>query len=235
MVDTRGGKKQQPPRLRHSGHMAQSFRCTDCGAMLMNHAEMQAHAEDLGHQGFEEATDVISIKYCCECGKDCRNETAQQMHTRNTGHATYQDTRPARKVATPAAATADGEGGGGAAPMDVDRDEGTVGAQALGMLPGIEALDEAGDREGQTKMVRILDDSGNAVAAVFKWAAKEKKWNKHKEVVDEDQPASAEEIEKALAVVNAELLGAPFQPHCSSPFRPLCHFLWLNIRARQGR
>ena len=93
--------------------MAQSFRCTDCGAMLMNHAEMQAHAEDLGHQasflfislasshpfasllssfsmkterqGFEEATDVITVKYCSECGKDCRNETAQQMHTRSTG------------------------------------------------------------------------------------------------------------------------------------------------------
>ena len=75
------------------------------------------------------------------------------------------------------------------------------------MLPGIEALEDPGDAEGQTKMVRILDDSGNAVAAVFKWASKEKKWNKQKEVVDEDQPASPEEIEKALAVVNAELLG----------------------------
>ena len=49
-----------------------------------------------------------------------------------------------------AAAAAGGGGGGGAAPMEVD--EGTVGAQALGMLPGVEALEEDGDREGETKM-----------------------------------------------------------------------------------
>ena len=168
---------------------------------MMNHAEMQAHAEDLGHQGFEEATEEIKIVYCCECGKDCRNTTAQQMHTRNTGHSQFQDTRPQLCKTVPAAAGGDG----GAAPMAVD--DSTVGAQALGMLPGIEALDEPGDTEGQSKMVRILDDSGNMVAAVFKWASKEQKWNKHKEIVDEDQPAAPEEIQKALAVVNAELLG----------------------------
>lgn len=186
--------------------MANSYRCTECGALLRNHAEMQAHAEDLGHQGFEEATEEIKIVYCCECGKDCRNTTAQQMHTRNTGHTQFQDTRPelCKKVETAGAA---GSGGGeaGAVPMAVD--DTTVGAQALGMLPGEEALKEPGDTEGQTKMVRVLDESGNMVAAVFKWAAKEQKWNKHKEIVDEDQPAAPEDIEKALATVNLELLG----------------------------
>lgn len=178
--------------------MAKSYRCTECGTLLMNHAEMQEHAEDLGHQGFEEATEEIKIVYCCDCGKDCRNAVAQQMHTRNTGHSQFQDTRPEMKKAVPQAV-------GGAAPMDVD--DSTVGAQALGMLPGIEALDEPGDTEGQSKMVRILDNSGNMVAAVFKWAAKEQKWNKHKEIVDEDQAADPEEIQKAFAAANAELLG----------------------------
>jgi hypothetical protein len=82
------------------------------------------------------------------------------------------------------------EGGGGATPMDTD--DGTIGAQTLGMLPGEEALAEAGDTEGQTKMVRITGAGGQPVAAVFKWSSKAAKWEKHKEVVDQDQPADAE-------------------------------------------
>ena len=37
-------------------------------------------------------------------------------------------------------------------------------------------------------------------------SASEAKWNKFKEIVDQDQPAEAAESEKALATANAEMV-----------------------------
>jgi hypothetical protein len=88
-----------------------------------------------------------------------------------------------------AAAAAASQGGGGE----------TVADQAIAMLPGAEALQEDGVTDGQTRMIRALDKAGNHVAEVWKWSAKAGQWSKHKQVVDEDQPAPPEDQEKALA------------------------------------
>lgn len=42
----------------------------------------------------------------------------------------------------------------------MDTDSGALGAQAMEMLAGVEALEEAGESDGQTKMIRTTDESG---------------------------------------------------------------------------
>jgi hypothetical protein len=206
--------------------MAMFLKCNRTGTLFFSTKEAEKHAEDTGFQDFAQVAADAPV-FVAAAGRKLKLFWEMEEFTRFKQRTRADDleaepmsvseykqrldsleSMPAGGAAASAAMDVDGGGGGGAAaaaPMEVD--EGTVGAQTLGMLPGVEALEEPGDAEGQTKMVRILDDAGNMVAAVYKWAAKEQKWNKHKEIVDEDQPAAPEEIEKALAVVNTELLG----------------------------
>jgi hypothetical protein len=203
--------------------MAMFLKCNRTGTLFFSTKEAERHAEDTGFQDFAQvATDapvfVVADGRKLKLFWDMEEFTRFKQRTRAddleaepmtvSEYKQRLDSLESMPAAAPMEVDGDGgggAGGGAAAPMAVD--DTTVGAQALGMLPGIEALDEPGDTEGQSKMVRILDDSGNMVAAVFKWATKEQKWYKHKEIVDEDQPAAPEEIQKALAVVNTELLG----------------------------
>ena len=201
------------------------LKCNRTGNLMFSTKEAERHAEETGFQDFaqvapEQQVFVVAAGRALKLFWDVpeferfkQRTQAADLEAEPMSISEYKlrlDSLESGGAAAgggggAAAAAGGGGGGGGAAPMEVD--EGTVGAQALGMLPGVEALEEDGDREGETKMVRVVGDDGSMVATVYKWASKESKWVKHKEVVDEDQPAEPAEIEKAMAAVNTELLG----------------------------
>lgn len=59
---------------------------------------------------------------------------------------------------------------------------------------------------------------------VYKWSAKAAKWEKHKEVVDEESAAEPEAIEAALATAGPELVTQVRCPTCSPCLPPLLLF-----------
>jgi hypothetical protein len=69
--------------------MAKSLVCKDCGTLLRNVAEAQAHNDVTGHLNFEESLEVIKLMVCTECGKPCRSQAEREMHTRFTQHADF--------------------------------------------------------------------------------------------------------------------------------------------------
>ena len=206
------------------------LKCNRTGNLMFSTKEAERHAEETGFQDFAQVAPDAPVLVVADGRKlklfwDMEEFTRFKQRTRADdleaesmsvreyklrldslqsmvpaalapADATPMDTSDeAASSAPPSSAAA------AAQPMDTGD---TVADQAISMLPGVEALQEPGLSDGQTKMVRETAEGGGFVAVVYKWEMKAAKWTKHREVVDEDQPAELDAAEKALAVANTE-------------------------------
>ena len=199
------------------------LKCNRTGNLMFSTKEAERHAEETGFQDFAQVAPDAPVLVVADGRKlkllwDMEEFTRFKQRTRaddleaesmsvreyklRLDSLQSMDTSDEALVTAAAASSAPPSSAAAAAqPMDTGD---TVADQAISMLPGVEALQEPGLSDGQTKMVRETAEGGGFVAVVYKWEMKAAKWTKHREVVDEDQPAELDAAEKALAVANTE-------------------------------
>ena len=143
------------------------LRCAECQTLLRDHAAAQAHAEETGHQSFEETDETLLNLRCVDCGKVVNTQPAKDGHTRASGHAEYVDnaTAPepaaaaaaaaAAAVPTAAAAAAGGDGDGDAALLQAALASGGGGGAAAAAGGGGAA---AAEEEEETVSLESLAD-----------------------------------------------------------------------------
>eukprot|EP00301_Raphidiophrys_heterophryoidea_P026362 c9083_g1_i3.p1 GENE.c9083_g1_i3~~c9083_g1_i3.p1 ORF type:complete len:431 (+),score=105.84 c9083_g1_i3:62-1354(+) len=68
---------------------AKSIKCQNCGIVFLSVEEVQLHADQTGHDKFEESAEIPIVHRCDTCGKPCRSLEERDIHQKRTGHAMF--------------------------------------------------------------------------------------------------------------------------------------------------